>query len=180
MMSKLAAKDNQERKPFKPQIYKSRSQNRSYGQGGYHNWSESRKRGHVVNNSLRQNYRGNRFRGNSRGYSRQDDRGNYRNERYNNYNIDRSRPRERNFTRNYNNSRDRCSGNSRLRSGFRASTNRDRIKSYACREYYHFAGDCNNSREERNLEQLQQMLNMEEEGYRTGSSDENHSCHLNL
>ena len=31
-----------------------------------------------------QNYRGNRLRGNTRGYSRQDDRGNYRNERYNN------------------------------------------------------------------------------------------------
>ena len=35
VMSKLAAKDNHERKPFKPQIYKSRGQNRSYGQGGY-------------------------------------------------------------------------------------------------------------------------------------------------
>ena len=35
VMSKLAAKDNNERKPFKPQIYKSRGQSRSYGQGGY-------------------------------------------------------------------------------------------------------------------------------------------------
>ena len=107
-----------------------------------------------MNNSPRQNYRGNRFRGNSRGYSRQDDRGNYRNERYNNYNRDRSRPRERNFSRNYNISRDRSSSNSRLRSGSRASTNRDRIRCYACREYNHFARDCTNSREERNLEQL--------------------------
>ena len=32
MISKLAAKDNHERKPFKPQIYKSRGQNRSHGQ----------------------------------------------------------------------------------------------------------------------------------------------------
>ena len=70
-----------------------------------------------MNHSPRQNYRDNRFRGNSRGYSRQDDRGKYKNERYNNYNRDRSRPRERNFTRNYNNSRDRCSSSSRLRSG---------------------------------------------------------------
>ena len=167
MMSKLAAKDNHKRKPFKLQIYKSRGQNRSYGQGGYQNRSDSRSRGHFMNNSPRQNYRGNRFRGNSRGYSRQDDRGNYRNERYNNYNRDRSRPRERNFTRNYNNSRDRSSSNSRSRSGSRASTNRDRIRCYACREYDHFMRDCTNSREERNLEQLQQMLNMEEEGYRT-------------
>ena len=130
MMSKLAAKDNHERKPFKLQIYISRGQNRSYGQGGYQNRSDSRSRGHFTNNSPSQNYRGNRFRGNSRGYSRQDDRGNYRNERYNNYNGDISRPRERNFTRNYNNSRDRSSSNSRLRSGSRASTNRDRLRCY--------------------------------------------------
>ena len=133
-----------------------------------------------MNYSPRQNYRGNRFRGNSRGCSRQDDRENNRNERYNNYNRDRSRLRERNFTRNYNNSRDRSSSNSRLRSGSRVSTNRDRIRCYACREYDHFARDCTNSREERNLEQLQQMLNIEEEGYRTESSDGNHRSHLNL
>ena len=54
-----------------------------------------------MNNSPRQNYRGNRFRGNTRGYNRQD----YRNERYNNYNRDRNRLRERNFMRNYSNSR---------------------------------------------------------------------------
>ena len=180
MMSKFTAKDNHKRKPFKPQIYKSRGQNRSHGQGGYQNRSDSRSRGHVTNNSPRQNYRGNRFRGNPRVYSRQDDRGNYRNERYNNYNRDRSRPRERNFTRNYNNSRDRSSSNSRLRSGSRASTNRDRIRCYACREHDHFARDCTNSREERNLEQLQQMLNMEEEGYRTERLKENHRSHLNL
>ena len=34
VMSKLAAKDSHERKPFKPQIYKSRGQSRSYGQEG--------------------------------------------------------------------------------------------------------------------------------------------------
>ena len=34
VMSKLAAKDNHKRKPFKPQIYKSRGQSRPYGQGG--------------------------------------------------------------------------------------------------------------------------------------------------
>ena len=179
MMSKLAAKDSHERKPFKLQIYKSRGQNRSYGQGGYQNRSDSRSRGQVMNNSPRQSYRGNRFRGNIRGHSRQNDRGNYRNERYNNYNRDRSRLRERNFTRNYSNSRDRSSSNSRSRSGSTASTNRDRIRCYACREYYHFMRDCTNSREERNLEQLQQILNMEEEGYRTESSDESHRSHLN-
>ena len=126
-MSKLATKDSHERKPFKLQIYKSRGQNRSYGQEGYQNRSDSRSRGHFVNDSPRQSYRGNRFREYTRGHSRQDDRGNYRNERYNNYNRDKNRLRKRNFTRNYNNSRDRSSSNSRSRSRSRASTNRDRI-----------------------------------------------------
>ena len=82
VMSKLAAKDSHERKHFKLQIYKSRDQNRSYGQRGYHNRSDSRSRGQTMNNSPRQIQRGNRFRGNTRRYSRQDDRGNYINERY--------------------------------------------------------------------------------------------------
>ena len=42
VMSKLAAKDSHKRKPFKPQIYKSRRQNRSYGEGGY--WARSNDR----------------------------------------------------------------------------------------------------------------------------------------
>ena len=99
VMSKLTARDSHERRSFKPQIYKSREQNYSYGQGSYQDRSNNRSRGHFVNNSPRQNYRGNRFRGNTRGYSRQDDRGNYRNERYNKYNGKRNRLRERNFTR---------------------------------------------------------------------------------
>ena len=44
MMSKLAAKDDHEKKLFKPQIYRSRGQNRSYGQRGYRNRSDSRSR----------------------------------------------------------------------------------------------------------------------------------------
>ena len=62
----------------------------------------------------------------------------------------------------------------------RASTNRDRIRCYKCREYYHFARDCPNSREERDLEQLQQMLNMEEQTHRLESPEENHRSPLNL
>ena len=46
------------------------------------------------------------------------------------------------------------------RSGSRASTNRDRIHFYKCREYDHFVRDCPSSREERAIEQLQQMLNL--------------------
>ena len=43
VMSKLAVKDSHERRPFKPQIYKSRGQNRSNGQGGYQARSNDRK-----------------------------------------------------------------------------------------------------------------------------------------
>ena len=128
VMSKLAAKDSHERKPFKPQIYKSRGQNRSYGQGGYQARSDNGNRGYGANNNARQNYRGNRFRGNSRGYGRQNSRENYRNERYGSNNRDRNRSRERALTRSYGNGRDRSSSNDRSRSGSRASTNRDRIR----------------------------------------------------
>ena len=58
-MSKLAAKDSHERRPFKPQIYKSRGQNRFYGQGGYQTRSDSGNRGHIMNNNSRLNYRSN-------------------------------------------------------------------------------------------------------------------------
>ena len=49
---------------------------------------------------------------------------------------------------------------SRSRSGSTASTNRDRIHCYKCREYDHFTRDCPTSRKEKEIEQLQQMLNL--------------------
>ena len=180
VISKLAAKDSHKRKPFKPQIYKSRGQSRSYGQGGYQARSDSGNRGYIVNNSSRKNHTGNRFRGNFRGYGRQSNRENYRNERYGSNNRDRIRSRERTLTRSYGNGRDRSSSNDRSRSGYRANTNRDRIRCYACREYDHFVRDCPNSREERDLEQLQHMLNMEEQDHRVESSDEDYRSPLNL
>ena len=60
------------------------------------------------------------------------------------------------------------------------------IRCYNCREYDHFARDCPNSREERDLEQLQQMLNMEAEEQthlltnRQDSPTENYRNPLNL
>ena len=51
--------------------------------------------------------------------------------------------------------------NSRSRSGSRGNTNKDRIRCYNCREYDHFVRDCPNSIEERDLEQIQHILNME-------------------
>ena len=183
VMSKLAVKDSHERKPFKPQIYKSRGQNRCYSQGGYQARSDNGNRGYGANNISRQKYRGSRFRGNFKGYGRQNSRENYRNERYGNNNRDRNRLRERTITRSYGNGRDRSSSNDRSRSGSRASKNRDRIRCYVCREYNHFVRDCLNSREERELEQLQHILNMEEQDHRnlsTPSSDEDYRCPLNL
>ena len=98
VMSKLVAKDSHERKPFKPQIYKSRGQNRSYGQGGYWARSNNRNSGYSANNNMKQNYQGNRFRGNFRGDNRQNSREEYRSERYGNSNGDRNRSRGRTFT----------------------------------------------------------------------------------
>ena len=181
VMSKLAAKDSHERRPFKPQIYKSRGQNRSYGQGGYQARSNDGNKGYGANNNTRQSYQGNRFRGNFGGSNRQNSREEYRSERYGNSNRDRNRPRGRTFTGHYR--RDRNSSNDRSRSGSRASTNRDRIRCHACREYDHFARDCPNSREERDLEQLQHMLNMEEQDHRSPfihSTDEDCRSPLNL
>ena len=150
VMSRLAATENHERRPFKPQIYKSRGQNRSYSQGRYQPRSYDRSRGYDTDCNTRQNYQGNRSRGNFRGNNRQNSRERYRNERYSNNNRDRNRSRERALVGNYR--RDRSSGSDRARSGSRTSTNRDRIRCYACREYDHFVRDCPNSREERDLE----------------------------
>ena len=86
-----------------------------------------------------------------------------------------------NFTGSY--GRNRSSDSSRSRSGSRTNTNRDRIRCYVCREYDHFARDCPNSREERDLEHLQHMLNMEEQEHRdpsAHSSDEDSRSPLNL
>ena len=133
---------------------------------------------------FQQNCRRNNFQESTRGYRRQSSRGEYRNDRHDDYNRSRDRSRERSLSGNYSDSRDRSSSISRLRSGSGASTSRDRIRCYNCREYDHFARDCPISRKERDLEQLQQMLNLEEEEeqthlltYRQSSPTEN--CRMN-
>ena len=55
-MSRLAATDNHERRPFRLQIYKSIGQNRSYNQGGYQPRSNNRKRNYGSGRDTRQNY----------------------------------------------------------------------------------------------------------------------------
>ena len=183
MMSKLVAKDSHERKPFKPQIYKSRGQSRSHDCRAYQTRPNDRNRRYDVNNSTRQNYRGNRFRENFRRNYRQDTRERYRSERNNSNDRirDRNRSRDRNFTGSY--GRNRSSDSSRSRSGSRTNTNRDRIRCYECREYDHFARDCPNSRGKRDLEHLQHMLNIKEQEHRDSSrhsSDEVSRSPLNF
>ena len=120
MMSRLAAKESYEKRPFKPQIYKSTGQSRSYNQRGYQNGggrSDSRSRGQYGNNRPRQNYRENNFQRNTRGYGRQNNREEYRDNRCNEYNRGRDRSRKRTFSRSYSNNRDRSSSGSRSRSG---------------------------------------------------------------
>ena len=67
------------------------------------------------------------------------------------------------FSGNYSGNRTRSTNNSRMRSGSRASMNRNRIRCYNFREYDHFVSDCPSSREERDMDHVQQMLNLEEE-----------------
>ena len=88
MMSRLVAKDSNEKRPFKPQIYKSRDQNRSYNERGYqirNGRPDSRNRGQYGNNRFKQNYGDNNFQGNTTGYRRQNSRGEYGDNRCNDY-----------------------------------------------------------------------------------------------
>ena len=55
VMSRLAAKDSHEKRHFKPQIYKSRGQNKSYNQGSYQKTPDSRNRGQYPNSRPQQN-----------------------------------------------------------------------------------------------------------------------------
>ena len=53
--------------------------------------------------------------------------------------------------------------NSRLRSGSRVSMNRDRIRCFECWEYNHFVRECPTRQESREMEQIQQMFNMDQD-----------------
>ena len=169
MMGKLVTEDEGFPKPFKPQVYQSnrgRNQNRDNFCGRFRN---NAYRGCP---SYNQN-----FRGRNRGYF--SNRGNYPynergNQRYrNNYNdYRRNNYRGQGYDRNRSRlldrqdrsrRRDRSISNGRSRSGSRASTNRDRIRCFKCREYDHFVRECLTRQEKREIEQIQQMFNLDDE-----------------
>ena len=52
------------KRPFKPQIYKSRGQNRSCNWESFHNKSNNRNRGQYTKSRPRQNYRDSNYQGN--------------------------------------------------------------------------------------------------------------------
>ena len=61
VMSRLASKDSHEKRPYKPQIYKSRGQHRSYNQRRYQNRPDTRNRGQFTSSRPRENYRDSNF-----------------------------------------------------------------------------------------------------------------------
>ena len=178
-IGKLATRDSRSDRQFKPQVYQGKGRGLNRG-----NMTDTIMTSKVIRIDIDQiveigdsigktdrpryiqNYRRGNFRGNTRmhqTFERQNRRGEYRNNYRNDShgrNRDRNRFRERSFSKDFSSNRNNMSmSNSRSRSGSRASTNRDRIRSGKCREYDHFTKDCPTSREERELEQLQQMLN---------------------
>ena len=179
-MSRLAAKDSHEKRPFKPQIYKNRGQNRSFGQGSYQNSSNSRNRGQFTNIDPDRTTETAILEG-----TLEDMVDKITEEAIEMIDImttietgtDQDKEHLQEITAV---AEDISSSNIRSRSGSRANTNRDRIRCYKCREYDHFARDCPSSREERDLEQLQQMLNMEEQNHRIESSDGDYKSPLNV
>ena len=97
-----------------------------------------------------QNYRGQNFIGRYRNNNNRND----------NFGRDKSRSRNRQYSGNF--SRNNRNRSSKSRSGLRASTNRDRIRYFKCREYDHFGKDCPNSQREKEPELIQQMYNLDE------------------
>ena len=148
MMDKLVTEDDGCSKPFRHQIYHS-GRGRNQNRGNFH----GRFRGNAYsgctpyNHNLRGRYRNNfntrgKFGSNNRGSQRY--RNNYSDYRRNNfrgqgYDRNRSRSLDR---QDRSRRRDRSMTNGRSRSGSKASTKRDRIRCFECREYDHFAREC--------------------------------------
>ena len=82
--------------------------------------------------------------------------------------IYRNQSYDRNGSRSYerqnrNRRNDRSLSDRRSRLGSRASTNRDRIRCFECREHDYFARECPNRQASRKTEQIQQIFNMDKD-----------------
>ena len=99
-------------------------------------------------------------------FVRQNSNGQYRgNLRIEDYSRERgrSRSRERSFSWNVNNRRNnRGISNNWSRYGSKVTANNDRIRCYKGREYDHFMKDCPTSKEEWEVDQIQQMFNLDQ------------------
>ena len=169
MMGKVVTEDKGHPKPFKPQVYQS-NRGRNQSRGNF--CGRFRNNAYRACPSYNQNFRGsNRGNNSNRGNYRYNTRGsqwyrnNYNDYRRNNY---RGQGYDRNKSRSLDRQdrsrrRDRSISNGRSRSGSRASTNRDRIDCFKCREYDHFARECPTRQEKREIEQIQQMFNLDNE-----------------
>ena len=173
MIGRLVTKDGGQIKPFKPLVYQT---NRGRGQTRC-NFDQKIYQGRFRSNSTyrrnsgyNQDYRGRtRYGSSNRGSYGYNTRGNQRYGRNNNngrgnYRIENyDRNRSRSYERQNRDKRDnRSASNSRLRSGSRTCTNRDRIRCFECREYDHFARECLTRQANSEVEQIQQMINMDE------------------
>ena len=169
MMGKLTTKDSNDKRPFKPQIYKSRGsypqgQNRTYNQRNYQNRgrlgsrSDSRRGDsmEIIDPDFSKATEGTIFKEMLR---HMEDKIIEENTGISNLMVDQ----EKIFSQEI-----------MAIIGIEAQVTVDqiqdqelvlveRIRCYNCREYDHFARDCPTSREEQDLEQLQQMLNLEAE-----------------
>ena len=169
MMGKLVTEDNRCSKPFRPQIYqpgRGRNQNRGNFCGRLRN---NTYRGFTsYDQNLRGRYRGNFNNRGSYGYNTRGSqryRNNYNGYRRNNYRgQDYGRNRSRSLDRqDRSRRRDRSVSNDRSRSVSRTNTNRDMIRCFGCREYDHFVRECLTRQERREIEQIQQMFNLDNE-----------------
>ena len=114
------------------------------------------------NDFRRRNFRGNVRAYQNKNFRKQNNRGGYRgNYRNEDYERCRSRCRERQYQGNVR--RDDRSSSNRLKSGSSVSTNRDRTRCYKCREYDHFPKDCPTTKIEKEIDQIKQMLDGEEQ-----------------
>ena len=148
MMYNMSLQQGKTGKPFKPQVYqrRGRGQRQSYDIDRSRNnsrqgqsFGQNRHRNDYRRNGYMQNFSRNNSRDRSRNFNR-------------NYGSDSSRSTERRLSpRRHNNNNNRQNMNSRFRSRSRSRsnsrirTNRDRVRCYRCREYDHYANECQNA-----------------------------------